>query len=309
MPADLPVVVEQSTRAAGRAWLPRLPALIDAAVERWELTVGEPFRSGSAAWVAAVHRADGTEAVLKITLPHREARFEGDGLAVWAGEGAVRLLEAGDRDDYVLLIERCRPGVELQRTPMAPEERARIGGELFARLWSVDVAEDGQGLPFETVDAVAAEWAELSARRMEELRPPIDAGLVACGIGLLESLPRTATRRVLVHGDLNPGNILSADREPWLAIDAKPMVGDPGYDPWSLATQCQEWPDEGPEPSALRRHFAVVADVTGEPLERMLAWSCARSVESALWHASLDEPEQRDESMIWARAFADLAGL
>jgi streptomycin 6-kinase len=33
-----------------------------------------------------------------------------------------------------------------------------------------------------------------------------------------------------LHGDLHPWNILSAEREPWLAIDPKGVVGDPAYE-------------------------------------------------------------------------------
>ncbi len=29
---------------------------------------------------------------------------------------------------------------------------------------------------------------------------------------------------------MHPGNILAAEREPWLMIDPKPYVGDPAYD-------------------------------------------------------------------------------
>ena len=35
---------------------------------------------------------------------------------------------------------------------------------------------------------------------------------------------------MLLHTDLHAGNVLAAKREPWLAIDPKPYVGDPVYD-------------------------------------------------------------------------------
>jgi streptomycin 6-kinase len=34
----------------------------------------------------------------------------------------------------------------------------------------------------------------------------------------------------LLHGDLYPSNILAAGRQPWLAIDPMPMIGDRTYD-------------------------------------------------------------------------------
>jgi len=36
---------------------------------------------------------------------------------------------------------------------------------------------------------------------------------------------------VLLHGDLHHGNILAAQREPWLAIDPKGVLGLPAYEP------------------------------------------------------------------------------
>jgi streptomycin 6-kinase len=138
---------------------------------------------------------------------------------------------------------------------------------------------------------------------MDELRPPVDPGLVALGASLLETLPATAARSVLVHGDFNPTNILRAEREPWLAIDAKPMVGDPGYDAFPLIGQVGEPIADG---QYLPR-FRLVADVVGEPSERLIAWAVARTVEAALWDASRgDDPAP---TMALAGLLADLAGI
>ena len=300
IPDDLPVVAEQRVHAEGRAWLARLPSLIEAAAARWDLDLGSPFRGGTAAWAAPVRRrTDDLECVLKVTLPHREARFEGDGLALWDGRGTVRLV-AQEPEDFALLIERCMPGTDLHRDDAPAEDRLVLAASLLRRLWEQPVPA---GAPFETVADVGAEWAVLVRTRMAERRPPIDPGLVEVGAGLLESLPRTATRSVLVHGDFNPTNILRAEREPWLAIDVKPMVGDPAYDPLPLVCQVGE-------PVAdddLLPRFQLVADVVDEPVDRMLAWSVARTVEAALWHVARNEDPS--SSMALARRFADLAGL
>ena len=39
-------------------------------------------------------------------------------------------------------------------------------------------------------------------------------------------LPGTQGMQVLLHQDLHGDNVLSAQREPWLAIDPKPLVGE-----------------------------------------------------------------------------------
>ena len=78
-----------------------------------------------------------------------------------------------------------------------------------------------------------------------------DPGILSLGIDLLHLLPRSADRHVVVHGDFNPGNVLAARRAPFLAIDPKPMVGDPAYDPWSLVAQL-DWPFRLPDAGARR---------------------------------------------------------
>jgi streptomycin 6-kinase len=266
--------------------------MIDPLLERWELTpAGPPFTGGIAGLVVPVVRADGTEAVLKVTSPrHREAREEATGLRLWDGRGAVHLYEE-DRAAWALLVERCRPG--------APVVEVADAAAVLNELWSVPVPDPS---PFETVAGVCGEWAGLLRWRMAAFRPPFDPGLVALGASLLESLPASAARSVVVHGDFNPGNVLSAERRPWLAIDAKPMVGDPGYDPMPLLVQL------GPE-SSLTERYEEFASLVGEPVERLYAWSVARLVESSLWHVSRDELSAGEGNFELARRFAGLAGL
>lgn len=72
----------------------RLPALLDECTQRWSLTVRSPFPNLSIHYVAPVVRSDGTEAVLKIGLPHRELLTEVAALRLYDGRHCVRLLEA-----------------------------------------------------------------------------------------------------------------------------------------------------------------------------------------------------------------------
>jgi streptomycin 6-kinase len=238
--------------------------------------------------------------VLKVSWPHREAREEGTGLALWNGNGACRIFRA-DRDRYALLLERCVPGIPLTKIDKSAEERLLIAAEVLNRLW-IPAPDKG----FERVADVTAEWARTARARIDKFNPPFDTKLVDDGIQLLETLPNTATRSVLIHGDFNPGNILSADRAPWLAIDAKPMIGDPGYDPSPLLLQVDpplEYADPAP---VLRDRFRLFADAVGEPVDRLLQWSLAREVESALWYVSRDDLASGVQTMNSAAVIASL---
>ena len=50
-----------------------------------------------------------------------------------------------------------------------------------------------------------------------------------------------------MHGDLHHDNIVSAQREPWLVIDPKGLVGDPGYETGPFINnpygRMETWPD------------------------------------------------------------------
>lgn len=286
-------------------WRSRLPRLVADYTRRWNLRLGAPFDGGSVSFAAPATTTDGTAAVLKLSWPHREADFEADALQWWDGRGAVRLLRH-DRRDYALLIERCTPGVRLdEHHELAAEHRLEIATGLLAGLWQTGIPDRA---PYEQVADVTAEWADLAANRMDRIGPPYDRGLVGYGIDLLRTLPATATRTVIVHGDFNPGNILSATRCPWLVIDPKPMIGDPGYDLAPLVLQVDD-PFGHPDPAVvLRARFALVGSRLGEPTDRLLAWSVARCVESALWHADRSEIDDGAGEMARAAAMARLIG-
>ncbi|MGH3738923.1 MAG: aminoglycoside phosphotransferase family protein [Micromonosporaceae bacterium] len=279
----------------GRVWLRQLPALVRGLRERWELRLGSPYRTGSCAWVAPA----GRDVVLKVSWPHREATCEPAALRAWDGWGAVRLLRH-DPDRHAMLLERCDPGGTLGDADLPVRRRLELGGAALTALWRP--APDGHG--FERLADVAAEWADRTEARMARLRPDFDPGLVRLGAGLLRSLPRSAPREVLLHGDFNPGNLLAARRTPWLAIDPKPMVGDPAYDPWPLWEQAAS----RFRAPAVAERGRMLAGLLGWELGRLAAWAVARCVESALWYVDL-YPGGGAAHMARARVYAGLTDL
>jgi streptomycin 6-kinase len=283
------------------AWLDGLPRVVDDLAREWHLEVGEPFTDGVAGWVAPATRADGTEAVLKVSWPHREARYEADALALWDGDGAVRLLRADD-EQWALLVERCVPGDPLLGADLPLTRALEVGASLLRRLWRPPPPAHR----YERLSDVTAEWAAAVRERMDRYRPPFDRGLVALGASLLESLPESSGPDVVVHGDFNPGNILRARREPWLVIDPKPMVGDRGYDPSPLVIQLEPPFERADAGTIVADRFARFGDLVGEPGERLLAWSVARQVESALWSTSTGDDAtagaEMDQAMVLAAA-------
>src|SRR5438067_13109759 len=104
--------ITSTFKEQGVAWLAELPALVAECARRWSLTVAPPFMALSYNYVAPATRADGTHAVLKLGVPHRELTREIASLRRFDGHGAVRLLDA-DAARGFLLLERLSPGTTL----------------------------------------------------------------------------------------------------------------------------------------------------------------------------------------------------
>jgi streptomycin 6-kinase len=298
LPPDLPVLTALGGVAAAQDWLRELPDLIDEVRDEWQLTLSAPLHGGSCSWVAPTTLPDGTHAIVKIGWPHREMYAEPLALRAWADRSAVRLL-AHDPDRHSLLLERCEPGTPLTADDRPAGDRLRAAGAVLRDLWPAPVPH---GL--EDLGAVLLEWADLAEERMARLRPGYDPGLVGYGVELLRTLPASAERRVILHGDANPGNFLAARRRPWLAIDPKPMVGDPGYDPWPLLGQVDD-PFVYDDPAPLvRDRIALLADELELSADRVAAYCVARAVEYALYEAHHGRIPDGAEAMRAARTLA-----
>ncbi|WP_248959009.1 aminoglycoside phosphotransferase family protein [Sphaerisporangium perillae] len=307
LPPTSMVVTMVGRTEDGRSWLAALPSLVEELRERWSLRLGAPFEGGSSAWVAPALLPDGGPAVLKVSRPHREAAGEAEALRWWDGRGAVQVYRH-DQEKYALLLERCEPGGRLDTADhLGAGERLLLGAEVLNELWCAPPPRAETGI--ERLCEVTAEWAGLVETRMDRFRPGFDPGLVAHGTRLLRELPGTATREVVLHGDFNPGNVLAATRRPWLAIDAKPMIGDPGYDPWPLVEQIDDPFAHSDARRVAGERFALVADALGEDARRLQAWAVARRVETALWAVQHGDLDGGSRVMREARILADLAGI
>jgi streptomycin 6-kinase len=269
--------------AAGRAWIAALPDLAAASLRRWDLTLDGPERCGAVALVLPVRRADGTPAVLKLQPVDDETRGEPAALRAWRGRGAVRLLEH-DPGTGTMLLQRLDAGRTLGAVP-DDLEALRVLTELMAGLHAVTPPP---GLRL--LGDVAADLLRRVPPALARSDDP--AGLLrTCAEVVADLLDDPGDR--LLHWDLHYDNVLATPGDPdrWLAIDPKPLVGDPGFD--LLAALHNRWDDvvgTGDVPRAVRRRFDLMTEILGLDRQRAAAWTLARVLENELWAAESGVP-------------------
>ncbi len=226
IPSQLAAACEHKPERA--EWLASLPSAINALRRRWGIHLGPPFETASCAWVAPVQQ-NGRNAVLKIGMPHMEGAHELLGLQFWNGDPAVQIFDA-DQGWNAMLLEACEPGTPLRSLP--EEDQDPIVAELLRRCWR----RPANPHPFRTLSTQLAYWAQ-ETNTQSTWWP--DAGLIREGLRLFEELSIPSREDVLLTTDLHAGNILRAQREPWLVIDPKPFIGDPAYDVTQHLFNCQ----------------------------------------------------------------------
>jgi streptomycin 6-kinase len=286
IPPELRDAVDEDDYPARLEWLAALPRVVGELAADWELELGEPYLpGGQCAWVAPARDRSGEELVLKVGWRHREAEHEADALWFWDGEAAVRCLAARSlADTTALLLERCVPGVQLSGS-LAEREQDEVIAGLMRRLWA-RLPEEGH--PFGSLQEMCDQWAEGAQTALEIDDGGADRGLVRAGVEMLGELARSAERHVLLCTDLHAGNVLAAQREPWLVIDPKPFIGDPAFDPVQHMLNCDR--RLAAEPEGLAGRMAELLEL--EP-ERVRLWLFARCAQESIGYPTLRDPARR----------------
>lgn len=262
-----------------RAWIDALPGLIRSCLDEWKLCLDGDLSHGFCSVVLPVRTEDGA-AVLKISYPDSESEHEHVALRRWDGDGVVRLLRA-DPHRRSMLLERLH---RQDLTTLPDVEACKVVAGLYGRIHVPALPQLG-ALP----SRVERWTAKLAAVQRDV---PIPRRLAEQAIGLGHSLalePESAT--TVIHGDLHYENVLAADREPWLAIDPKPMNGDPHYE---LAPMLwNRWDEIAADVRrGVRRRFHTLIEAAELDEPRARAWVVVRMIHNAMWE--LAEGQQAD---------------
>lgn len=287
LPAELVTHVSAICGDRGERWFEELPGIIRDLEQRWSVSSGPPFPGIEFNYVAPAQRGDGGHVVIKMAPPferieiHNEARY----LRELDGSGAARLL-AEAHELSAIMIERVLPGEPMFQVfkddPISCVEPA-------IKLLKGNLRQPPSNLKdVELLD----NWF-LRFRRYKDTDFPARHAEKALKIYDRLSPDRTC----YLHGDFHPGNILSAERDPFLVIDPKGIVGHPGYDVAVFLNNLHWWQKNknGTEEllnEAVER-FARALNLSEREIRE---WSYACMVISAWWKFE-DMPEHYDETV------------
>ncbi len=196
-----------------------------------------------------------------------ESVHEPEALRFWDGQGAVRLIDR-DPESRAYLIERCVPGTPLGRA--YDDQALEAIASALERLWRAP----SDDVRWRRIDEVAERWIEELPRDRARHGRPYEQRLLDEALHALRTLPSSQERLVLCHQDLHGGNLLQAEREPWLAIDSKPIVAEPAYD---AVPAVRDLDIEGRITVAqLRRRLDFLSERLGLDRERIRLWGLAK---------------------------------
>ncbi len=291
---DIPAaVIAMSARGPQwAAWVGALPATVDRARQQWGIRIDGTPTHGHCSLVLPVRTGDGTPAMLKIGFPDEESAHEHLALRRWGGHGAVRLLSA-DPHHRVLLLERL---AATDLTGVSDEDACQVVAGLYREL-HVPALPALRPLSF-FVDRWTAELAALPRSA------PIPHRLVERAVALGRELTAEDSGDRVIHTDLHYANVLAANvlaanvlaanvlaasgppERTWLAIDPKPVNGDPHYEiAPMLWNRWDELEGGGDVRERVRRRFWTLVDAAGFDEDRARAWVLVRMMHNAMWAA------------------------
>lgn len=265
----------------GRKWLDDIPNKIKTYEKKWKITVLPPFTL-SYNYVAPAKLEDGTSVVLKIGFPNdKEFLSEITALILFNGEGTEKLLQE-DANNAVILLERVFPGQTLDQLNN-DEEEVRIACKLLKKLWRKAPKNDTllqlnswhNGNGFQKV-----------REKYNGTTGPLPEPLLTRAETLFLQLLKTTKEPQLLHGDFHHSNILSSERNGWLAIDPKGIIGDPCYDIGIFLNNPQaKLLKRIPVKETLAKRITIFSEELGIDKGRITQWGIIMATLSAVWSA------------------------
>lgn len=241
--------------------------MLDYYLKRWQLTIDGTVLTTPSSQLLAVRLSDNSSAILKITADPIEKMGQLI-MRWWDGCGAAKVLA---QHNNAILLEQALNQQSL--LTMAVNGQANQATTIM-----VDVTKQLHSLrkpPPPTKLITLAEYFTSLTKPMVTPDPSL-----AIAAHIANELLNSQQDTVVLHGDIHHGNVLDFARG-WLAIDAKPVLGESNFD---YARQlCNPELAIANHPDYFSQQLNLIAQLAGIAPTRLLKWLIAQAGLSAVW--------------------------
>jgi streptomycin 6-kinase len=241
----------------------------------WGVELDESFETPSS--LIGYGRRDGQRdrhrVVLKVVKTPNDEWHAGAVLAAFGGRGMVRVLE---HTEGAMLLERVEPGTSLME--LVRNDRDDDATAILANV----IAAMSPGSPPLTSPTMT-DWARGFARHRATGGTQIPSALLEKAERTYIELCTSQRNPRLLHGDLQHYNVLLDQERGWVAIDPKGVVGEIEYEIGAAMRNPCELPDVFTNRSIIDARLDRFCTVLPLDHDRVLRWSFAQAVLSAVW--------------------------
>ena len=256
-------------------WLDAVPDLISSVTGRWDLHVTAVANRIDAFGLSIPARRESDRVTLRIAYPDAFLADETAALRAWDGAGSVRVLEEDDRGAQLRSSPSPGTALSLERNEM---RALRMVADALRQLWIAP--PDGM----QTLAAEVRTWGSSMPERFESVHQPFDEQLMRDAEVMFRSFGPSQMDAVLLHGDVRLDTFL-LDGERAVAIDPKPLAGEPAFD---VAALLRDGPgDLVRDPAAgrqrLQGRLEQLTDLLDVRASRVRGWAFAVAIDTGLY--------------------------
>jgi len=242
------------------------------------MVVEEVFETDSS--VIALGSRNNQPVVVKVLKQTGDEWHSGEILKALDGSGVVRVYQ---QTPGAVLMERLRPGNSLVEMAIGgkDEEATDILADVIRRMSSLESSESASesSKAFKTVQ----DWGKGFERYVATRDDQIPLELVEAGRYVFSQLCASQRRPRLLHGDLQHYNVLFDSSRGWMAIDPKGVVSELEYEIGAILRNPVERSEFFLSRATIERRVKTFSNKLNLDFERMLRWSFAQAVLSAIW--------------------------
>lgn len=263
---------------------------------KWQLVRLKEIKNNSFTgnYVAVAHSEKyKTTVVVKILVKKTN---ELEALKFFNGKGCVKLLDS-DLEHSAFLLEYVKPGVSLRTLfPENDFKAIEITTEVIKKLHVKNSINKGKG--FKTVNQWLKLLSEFKSKQISEY-------LLQRARKLSKELLSKKQVLYVLHGDLHHENILSYEKEEWIVIDPKGVIGPLEYEIGRfIMNPIPELLLQSNVKEIIKNRIDRFSEIFGFEKQRIIDWCFVQAILGACWA----EQDKNNTSLRYFIEFAEKMG-